>query len=167
MCFHSKLNKVTHSMHKLYYFRTMKKIIILCLLSFTFSACGELTQSSEKTSSPPARADASPQAAQTLVTWKTVTLTGGEKDLYIVVNGRDYYLKNVKWFHKTATSEFTQMGIPRSAAAAGSFSESSEEEASQGIYAADVGSGVNVFTAYYMPGAMHDVNWSILKVINH
>jgi hypothetical protein len=137
----------------------MKKIIFLCLLSFAFANCGKIALASGNASSP--------EAAQTSVSWRTVMLTGGEKDLYVVINGRDYYLKSVKWFNKTSTSEFSQMGIPRSAAAAGSFSESSEEEESQGIYVVDIGSGVNVYTGYYQPGAMHDVNWSVLKVISH
>tara|TARA_B110000285_G_C14955214_1_gene528841 strand:+ start:443 stop:880 length:438 start_codon:yes stop_codon:yes gene_type:complete len=145
----------------------MKELILFCALSFGFSACGDHPTVAGTTPPSSAKPAASTQPAKASVTWRTVDLTGGEKDLYVAVNGRDYYLKRVKWFNRTSRGEYSQMGIPQSAVSAGSFSESSEEEESQGIYAADIGSGVSVFTGYYVPGAMHDVNWSVLKVISH
>mgnify|MGYP000050049521 CR=1 len=99
------------------------------------------------------------------VSWKTVKLTGGESDLYVVISGRDYYLKRVKTFHRTPRGEYSSSGIPASAVAAGTFWDSDEQEDSQGIYAADNGDHVSIFTGYYAPGAMHDVRWKSLRNI--
>jgi len=107
------------------------------------------------------------QSRSANVSWRTVPLTGGGTDVYAVVNGRDYLAKNdVRFFNTTQRHEFVSMGIPANAANAGLFGEHGDsEEDNQGIYAAIEGSNVVLYTGYYAPGAMHDVQWGKLRSI--
>ena len=148
----------------------MKKrylVSVLSALTFLLTSCAEFPAATGIFSN---RAGAGNQAApddpkSATVSFKTVDLTGGDKDLYLVINSRDYRIRRVRAFNSTSRSQYTSHGIPQSAAAAGTFWDSQEEEESQGIYASADGSSVSIYAGYYEPGAMHDVSWTLLRLI--
>ena len=98
------------------------------------------------------------------VGFEPTRLTGGGVDLYMVVDGKSYLLKNnLKYFDNKPA-----IGIPREAMVSGSFLEKgASEEDRQGIYAALEGDDVAVYTGFYEPGAEQDVQWIKLRSVQH
>jgi hypothetical protein len=138
------------------------KSILTIIPIFAFLTGCYVDTSPTASPTPPAN-----QNRSASVSWYTVPLTGGGTDVYARVNGRDYLAKNnVRFFNTTQRHEYVSMGIPSSASTAGLFGEQGDsEEDNQGIYAAIEGSNVVLYTGYYAPGAMHDVQWGKLRSI--
>ncbi len=143
----------------------MKNFSILCCVTLTLVSCTVSPTSSN--SSPQSVAQASPiSATAPSVRWDAVPLTGGSKDLNLIVNNRNYRLKNVSSHRPESRSGFVALGVPANALLANTYHDVGAHEEDGGkMYVMVKGTNVLVYDGYIAPGDMHNVDWKLFKTI--